>query len=199
MSPGERPGSFVEWIKRLVPRTTPDPRVFAAFVSLGVEIGVNQCLQFGVTTVGDISRQCGMTRPLLQAGPLRVVSYGEVQAMAQRRGLLDERIALAIDRTNESECLRVGISPHAPVFRWKPKDIAGRLRYSASMEYRSRRIWPRRWRKVGFSPTTAAIFAGFGRLSFDAWDEDVPKSHRRADPDSRARWVCSIIPRCWPT
>jgi len=34
--------------------------------------------------------------------------------MAQRRGLLKERIADAVDPTNVSDCLRIGLSPHAP-------------------------------------------------------------------------------------
>jgi cytosine/adenosine deaminase-related metal-dependent hydrolase len=45
---------------------------------------------------------------------LRVVSYGEVQAMAQRRGLLEERLAVAADASFESDYLRTAISPHAP-------------------------------------------------------------------------------------
>jgi cytosine/adenosine deaminase-related metal-dependent hydrolase len=114
LTPGDRPASFVEWVKRLLPRNPPEAQVAQAFVQRGVEVGVRQCLQFGVTSVGDISRQCAMTRPLLQSGPLRVVSYGEIQAMAQRRGLLEERLALAADRTHASDRLRVGISPHAP-------------------------------------------------------------------------------------
>jgi cytosine/adenosine deaminase-related metal-dependent hydrolase len=69
--------------------------------------------------VGDISRHVGVSRPLLKKGPLRVVSYGEVQAMAQRRSLLEERIAVAIDPEFEnpidnSFSLTIGLSPHAP-------------------------------------------------------------------------------------
>jgi cytosine/adenosine deaminase-related metal-dependent hydrolase len=114
LTPGERPTSFVEWIKRLLPRNPPDADAVRAFVERGVAIGVRQCLQYGVTSVGDISRQCAITRPMLHSGPLRVVSYGEVQSMAQRRGFLEERLALAADRSHESDRLHTGISPHAP-------------------------------------------------------------------------------------
>jgi cytosine/adenosine deaminase-related metal-dependent hydrolase len=116
LSPGQRPASFVDWLKRGVPRTPPGPDEIRAFVERSIDIGVRQCLQFGVTSVGDISRQCAITRPLLKSGPLRVVSYGEVVAMAQRRGLLEERIAIAAGSAGNdaSDWLRIGISPHAP-------------------------------------------------------------------------------------
>jgi cytosine/adenosine deaminase-related metal-dependent hydrolase len=114
LTPGERPASFVDWLKRLLPRQAPSPDAISAFARRGVEVGVSQCRQCGVTTVGDISRQCAITRPLLAAGPLRVVSYGEVQAMAQRRGFLEERLALAADASAQAGRLRIGITPHAP-------------------------------------------------------------------------------------
>lgn len=111
---GNPPTSFVEWIERLVPRGQTTLQSIHESVVRSIPIGVAQSLKFGVTCVGDISRHCAVTRPLLSGGPLRVVSYGEVQAMAQRRGLLEERIALATDRTLVSDRLRVGLSPHAP-------------------------------------------------------------------------------------
>ena len=114
LSPGEQPASFVDWLKRLIPPSTPHPQSVQAFVEKSVAEGVRQCLRFGITRVGDISRQCALTRPLLAQGPLNVVSYGEVQAMAQRRGFLEERLAIAVDSRDESDFLRTGISPHAP-------------------------------------------------------------------------------------
>lgn len=107
-------GGFAQWLIGLITRTSLDPGVMPATVKRAVEIGVAQCLRFGVTSVGDISRQCHLTRPLLKAGPLRVVSYGEVQAMAQRRHLLEERLAIAVDATYVGERLTVGLTPHAP-------------------------------------------------------------------------------------
>ncbi|HWE02365.1 MAG TPA: amidohydrolase family protein [Tepidisphaeraceae bacterium] len=114
LTPGNRPADFVEWLKRLLPRSAPTADAVRAFTVGGVETGVDQCLRFGVTCVGDISRQCSITRPLLAAGPLRVVSYGEVQAMARRRGFLEERLAIAADASLSSDRLRIGVSPHAP-------------------------------------------------------------------------------------
>ena len=103
---GVAPASFIDWLMDLMGQSL-DP-------AAGTLAGVEECLRSGVTCVGDISRQCKITRPLMKNGPLRVVSFGEVQAMAQRRTLLGERFAAAADLTDESEWLRVGISPHAP-------------------------------------------------------------------------------------
>jgi cytosine/adenosine deaminase-related metal-dependent hydrolase len=114
-TPGARPtDGFVGWLMSILRRTHMEPAAMEASVQQGTLAGTAQCLRFGVTTVGDISRQCHLTRPILRQSPLRVVSYGEVQAMGQRRHLLDERLAIASDATSASERLTIGISPHAP-------------------------------------------------------------------------------------
>ena len=110
---GEPPtGGFAGWLVGMLKRTRISPEEMNSAVTRAIDVGVEQCLKFGVTTVGDISRQVHLTRPLL-GGPMRVVSFGEVQAMAMRRGLLDERLAAA-DESVSSGRLRIGISPHAP-------------------------------------------------------------------------------------
>jgi len=172
LTPGDRPANFVDWLKRLLPRSTPTVDATQAFARRGVEIGVSQCLQFGVTTVGDISRQCAITRPLLSAGPLRVVSYGEVQAMAQRRGLLEERLAIAADASHASDYLRIGITPHAP--------------YSIEADGYARCLQVARERGMPLATHLAETSAEAEFLSdhrgpfrelwsyLDAWDEQVP-------------------------
>jgi aminodeoxyfutalosine deaminase len=95
-------------------RTRIDPDEMTRKVSHAVALEVEQCLRFGVTSIGDISRQCATTRPLLNRSALRVVSYGEIQAMAQRRVLLEERLQTALDDQWASDRLRVGLTPHAP-------------------------------------------------------------------------------------
>jgi len=102
--------SFVDWIVGIRNRVKLDE----GGVAESIEVGVNQCLKFGMTTVGDISQQMHLTRPLLKGGPLRVVSFGEVLGLAKRRHRFDELFPLAIDQTHSSERLRIGISPHAP-------------------------------------------------------------------------------------
>src|SRR5205085_595860 len=83
-------------------------------VAKSVANALKQCIQFGISTVGDISRNCRLTRSILSRSPLRVVSFGEIQAMGQRRNLLEERLAIAADESDASPNLRIGISPHAP-------------------------------------------------------------------------------------
>jgi cytosine/adenosine deaminase-related metal-dependent hydrolase len=111
---GSAAADFVEWLMRLVPPGPMNLDAIHQSVARSVPLGAAQCLRFGVTCIGDISRHGTVSRPLLRDGPLRVVSFGEVQAMASRRGLLEERIQIAADRRFESPFLRTAISPHAP-------------------------------------------------------------------------------------
>lgn len=108
---GPPPASFGEWLLGVVSRRSTTA---AEDVATAARDGAAECLRFGVTTVGDISRECAITRAALRDGPLRVVSFGEVQAMAQRRALLEERLAMAVDASLASETLSIGVSPHAP-------------------------------------------------------------------------------------
>jgi cytosine/adenosine deaminase-related metal-dependent hydrolase len=110
---GDRPAGFEQWLLDVIARTAPAAPDEAS-VRQATRLGVEQCLRFGVTTVGDISRQCAITRQVLAPGPLRAVSYGEVLAMAQRRGLLESRLAAAANASNNTDYLRIGVSPHAP-------------------------------------------------------------------------------------
>jgi aminodeoxyfutalosine deaminase len=105
---------FAGWLVGMLQRTRITPEEMEQAVKIAVIRGAEQCRRFGVTMVGDISRQCRLSRSLLKDLPLRVVSYGEVQAMAQRRGLLEERLAIAADPSTAGPKLRVGITPHAP-------------------------------------------------------------------------------------
>ncbi len=114
MTPGERPTGLAPWLKRVVDEMRSDEESTESRVRRGVEEGVRQCLKFGVTTVGDITSECALTRRVLNDTPLRGVSYGEVRAMGQRRELLEERLRAASDTIGSDEGLRVGISPHAP-------------------------------------------------------------------------------------
>jgi cytosine/adenosine deaminase-related metal-dependent hydrolase len=113
--PGPPPADgFAAWLAGMLRRTRISAEEMERAVTGAIAVGVQQSLRFGVTTVGDISRQCRLTRGLLRQSPLRVVSFGEVQAMAQRRGLLEGRLAVAADETMAGPRLAVGITPHAP-------------------------------------------------------------------------------------
>ena len=107
-------GGLAPWLIRVIRQNTFPLGEMEKVVARAVAKGVKQCLQFGVTTVGDISRNCRLTRSILSRSPLRVVSFGEIQAMGQRRGLLEERLAIAADVNDANNNVRIGISPHAP-------------------------------------------------------------------------------------
>jgi cytosine/adenosine deaminase-related metal-dependent hydrolase len=86
------PGRFVDWLMSVLGSPAD-----AATTAAAVESGVAQCLRFGVTTVGDISRHCVVARQVLRSSPLRAVSFGEVVGMAGRRHVLPDRLAAAVD------------------------------------------------------------------------------------------------------
>ena len=61
--PGPRPtGGFAAWLVGMLQRTRIPPREMERAVISAVAIGIQQSLRFGVTTLGDISRQCRLTR-----------------------------------------------------------------------------------------------------------------------------------------
>jgi cytosine/adenosine deaminase-related metal-dependent hydrolase len=159
------PASFVDWLIKLMSQPVD--------VQKAVEIGVAQSIRFGVTTVGDISRQCALTRPLLAEGPLRIISYGEVQAMAQRRGLLDERFAVAVDLANDSDFLRVGVTPHAPY----SIETAGYRRCLDFAIRTGRPIATHLAETLGEAQFLADHTGPFRELWrwLNAWDENVPR------------------------
>ena len=107
-------GHLAAWLLNVM-RSAPGPgREGDERAKAAVEAGIQQCQKYGVGTVGDITTRCEVTRAALGAGRLRAVSFGEVRAMAQRRGKLNERIKAASDRASETDRVRVGLSPHAP-------------------------------------------------------------------------------------
>ena len=114
-TPGQEPeGGLEEWLGRMLTRARIEPAELEARSAAATRQGVEQCLRYGVTMVGDISRQCHITRTLLNSGPLRVISFGEVMAMAQRRNLLESRLAAVTQAVASTPWLRIGISPPAP-------------------------------------------------------------------------------------
>src|SRR5688572_16137006 len=109
------PGTFVEWLVHVIENGLPsDPPAAAELAATAAVTGAWQGLKHGVTCVGDVTAFPSATRQALATNPLHVVSYGEVRAMAERRGLLDERLAAAVDPSHAGPRLHTGISPHAP-------------------------------------------------------------------------------------
>lgn len=114
LTPGPPPPDPASWLLNVI-RAAPQPGFEGDdAVRIATEFGIAECLRFGVTTVGDITTRPAVTRAALARSPLSAVSYGEVRAMAARRTLLEPRIEAALDPTNASDTLHVGLSPHAP-------------------------------------------------------------------------------------
>jgi cytosine/adenosine deaminase-related metal-dependent hydrolase len=107
------PASFVDWILELR-RGVGAVLDFEGWLVESVNGGIAQSLRFGVTAVGDISLNPGMVRPLLVAGKMRGVSYGEVLGMAGRVAQTEGRLEAAMDMSNSTRFLAAGIEPHAP-------------------------------------------------------------------------------------
>ncbi len=112
VSCGQSPASFTDWIlsipQRRLPETVGDATADATAA------GIEQCLRFGVTTVGDISQRSHLSRPVLAASPLRAVSFGEVLGLGKVRPRTLRQIASAVDAWHATPRLKIGLTPHAP-------------------------------------------------------------------------------------
>ncbi len=111
----DQPGDLVEWLLRIVAsQHDMSQEQLRERTETSVRTGVEASLAAGVTTIGDVSRFCALTRPLLRDGPLRVVSFGEVLGIGKGRGRVDECLRTAGDRQHDSDLLITALSPHAP-------------------------------------------------------------------------------------
>ena len=104
------PLGFADWAVKLI--STPPGRLVADVVRDALAASA----RFGVTTVGDITRDPTAVRPYRSSSfsdrpRPRVVSFGEVRAMGERRMLLEGRLRAAAE---PSPWVGVGVSPHAP-------------------------------------------------------------------------------------
>jgi cytosine/adenosine deaminase-related metal-dependent hydrolase len=118
------PPSFVDWLLQLMFRLQHVASENATgFVQRGVRDGASQCLRFGVTTVGDVTRNASLSRPPLASSGLRAVSFGEVVGMATRRDALPALLAAAREPGQASTRLAIGLEPHSPY----SLDLAGYL------------------------------------------------------------------------
>ena len=101
------PDRFVDWLAHVMSSAVPNP-------AAAVRDGAAQCVRFGVTTVGDISRYAAVVREILRYGPVRAVSYGEVVGMAGRRHALPGLLQAAVDFQQDCDNIIPAVSPHAP-------------------------------------------------------------------------------------
>jgi len=107
------PDGFVGWVLELRRRmmNLKDP---ATFIAESVASGIDQCVRFGVTSVGDVAFNVRTARQILNASPLKGISFGEVLGMAGRSEQFEPLFQQAIDLSMQREGLRAGIEPHAP-------------------------------------------------------------------------------------
>lgn len=112
---GKIPGpiAFPDWVLQLFD-AMPPPADAAEVIKAATQHGIAQCLRFGVTTVGDITRWPEITRPTLAGGPLRAVSFGEITALGKHRHTLPARLEAAVNAHGAGEHVSIGLSPHAP-------------------------------------------------------------------------------------
>jgi cytosine/adenosine deaminase-related metal-dependent hydrolase len=120
---GESPTSFVDWILSMPRRIGREPNQRAdELFAASMRQGIDQCLRFGVTCVGDISQQMHVTRPILRDSPLRATSYGEVIGLGKRRGRFEELLPMAMDTSSQGNGVRIGVTPHSP-YTVQPDDL----------------------------------------------------------------------------
>jgi cytosine/adenosine deaminase-related metal-dependent hydrolase len=171
---GPPPSSFVDWLLGVIAQTPRLGETQSETIEHAVATGVGQSLRFGVMTVGDISKQCMFTRPVLRDGPLRVVSFGEIQAMAQRRGLLDQRLAAAIDTSYDSQWLTVGLTPHAP-YTVEPEGYRRSLAWSRQTGRPLATHLAENPDESQFLADHTGPFRHLWEAGINAWDDHVPK------------------------
>lgn len=105
------PSSFWPWIGRLArlrkELDTPE-RIEAAVVA-----GARQCLESGMTCVGDISRR-NESWSVLKKLPIRKVCFAELLSFADFPPRNVVELQQAVESIEEDELLTAGVSPHAP-------------------------------------------------------------------------------------
>jgi cytosine/adenosine deaminase-related metal-dependent hydrolase len=110
-SPG---GSFTDWIQSIPLKRNIPGAARSAAVAEAAQMGIDQCLRFGVTCAGDISQHSHLTRPVLRDSPLRAISFGEMLGLAKGRPRFDDLLNRALDDSCATDRLKIGLSPHAP-------------------------------------------------------------------------------------
>jgi cytosine/adenosine deaminase-related metal-dependent hydrolase len=112
---GEKtPGRFIDWIVRLPQRGRMDAVALEQSIRSSTQAGIEQCLRFGVTCVGDISQYPEYSRAVLGTSPLRAVSYAEVLGSGTRRWRFEKLLGEAETACLPNGRIVAGISPHAP-------------------------------------------------------------------------------------
>jgi cytosine/adenosine deaminase-related metal-dependent hydrolase len=85
-----------------------------ANITAAVRVGVEQCRQFGVVAVGDISQHAALSRAVLVESGLWGVSFAEVLGLGAFRHRYETLMGEAMREAGPFGRVRAGVSPHAP-------------------------------------------------------------------------------------
>jgi cytosine/adenosine deaminase-related metal-dependent hydrolase len=162
----------VDWVLALRAAVT-SAGDYDEFCRAGARRGIAESLKFGVTTVGDITLNPAVSRPIFAASRMAGVSFGEVLGMAGRRGQLEGRLAAAIDRSGERDGFRAGVEPHAPY----SIDLAGYRLCVSEAKARQMPLATHLAETADEAEFLAEHSGEFRRLwaAIGAWKDDVPR------------------------
>ncbi len=182
----DQPGDLVEWLLRIVAsQHDMSQDQLRERTETSVRKGVEESLAAGVTTVGDVSRFCALTRPLLRDGPLRVVSFGEVLGIGKGRGRVDERLRAAGDRQHDSDFLITALSPHAP-YSIEGDGIERVVNHAHEHDMRTCIHLAESVEEIQFLETGQGRFRELLE-QFGVWDELIP-----VPGHTPVRWMCEL-------
>lgn len=102
---------FTEWLRAVIAhRRQQSP----ADVAKAIQTGLEQCLRYGTTLVGDISAG-GASWELVSKAPLRTVVFFELIGLTEERAKQSfEETEQCIGRSKPAENCTWAVSPHAP-------------------------------------------------------------------------------------
>jgi len=165
--------AFVDWIIWLL-ETIRQTHRDSTHHNRSIEAGVEQCLRFGVTTIGDITGNPAGTRSILCTSPIRAVSFGEVRGMAKRRNQIDPMLESAVRGTYQrASSLKLGVSPHA-VYSTEPAGFARSLELAKREKLRLTTHLAETADEAVFLEKHEGPFRRLWEY-LDAWDEHVPR------------------------
>ncbi len=165
--------SFPDWIATLlrVRRAAPLDAVHAA----GARWTCIECIRAGVTTVAA-TEDSGAALPALVAAGLRGIVYREVFGPAPERAepaLAELRTRVAEMRREETDLVRVGISPHAPY------TVSDAL-FAGAADYARREDLPIAVHAAESADESALVTRGAGTFANRLRDRGIPVNERAA-------------------
>lgn len=164
-------GDLLDWLRR-VRETVISEGDLRTKISAAVAEGIRMSVSAGVTTIGDISKFPGSSRPVLADSGLHAVCFGEVIAIGNQRSLLDSRLDEASSREWETSRMRVGISPHAP-YSVEPDALRACAVRADEMEAPLCIHLCESEHEDDFTRSGAGPFADHLRR-LEIWDDDIP-------------------------